>query len=362
MNSHTTVDEYIKESKAATEPGYPHSAKTIAYANRAIKLDPTSITAHIWLYELHHKDAAYDEAIYHVSQILDQNLSDPALNATFYHNRGSAYTNLNKFIKAISDFEKAIELDPENTSIYESAKSALSGMKQITLYKHIKRYPIDEQIALLEPCISMKKSLPAEKQKTNLLKERLWEYEWLSTVSIGEIASYVAKIKLMTAAEKASADAANIQTPQTTKHYLDKADEYYYNRKISLAISCCNHAIRLDPNCATAYVSRANIFLREGVYEDAISDCSEAIRQDANYARAYLTRAKIYEIQEETDKAITDLRAILRLKPSDKSINLEEVRENLRSKQRSTPNSIWYHSTDDSAEDENDYPNKKEFK
>ena len=46
-------------------------------------------------------------------------------------------------------------------------------------------------------------------------------------------------------------------------------------------------AIRLDPNYARAYDSRANAYGIKKDYDKAIDDCTKAIQIDPKYARAY---------------------------------------------------------------------------
>ena len=67
-----------------------------------------------------------------------------------------------------------------------------------------------------------------------------------------------------------------------------RAEEYEY------AIACCNAAIQLDPNDATAYYHRALVYQMQGEYDHAIADYGAAIALDPDYAMAYLERGEVY--------------------------------------------------------------------
>ena len=53
------------------------------------------------------------------------------------------------------------------------------------------------------------------------------------------------------------------------------------------AIADYDEAIRLDPNCQTAYYNRGIVWEKKKDFNKAISDYNEAIRLDPKYSRAY---------------------------------------------------------------------------
>ena len=49
------------------------------------------------------------------------------LRANIYHNRGFIYLHMEKYQKALADFEKAIELNPEYTQAVTSRKALIDS-------------------------------------------------------------------------------------------------------------------------------------------------------------------------------------------------------------------------------------------
>jgi tetratricopeptide (TPR) repeat protein len=100
--------------------------------------------------------------------------------------------------------------------------------------------------------------------------------------------------------------------------YTSRGDAYcdkdYYDR----AIIDYTHAIRLDPNFATAYNKRGRTYRYIRDQEDkAIADFTQAIWLDPNASRAYSRRGDIYYyIKKDYDKAIADYSQAIRLDPN----------------------------------------------
>jgi len=90
--------------------------------------------------------------------------------------------------------------------------------------------------------------------------------------------------------------------------YLAKGD---FDRAVSDARDC----IRLDPNYAIGYGTRAEAYLCKNEFDLAIADATEAIRLDPNYAIAYGTRAEAYRCKNEFDLAIADATEAIQLNP-----------------------------------------------
>ncbi|KAB8335825.1 tetratricopeptide repeat protein [Scytonema tolypothrichoides VB-61278] len=74
-----------------------------------------------------------------------------------------------------------------------------------------------------------------------------------------------------------------------------------------------NQAIKLDPNYATAYDGRCELYRTKKDYDRAIADCNQAIKLDSNLTDAYYNRGLVYKNKGNKDKAIQDLKKILQL-------------------------------------------------
>lgn len=99
------------------------------------------------------------------------------------------------------------------------------------------------------------------------------------------------------------------------------------NRK-SNAIISYDTAINIDPDYATAYSLRADIYYRfskrsdvdgQPLIESAINDYTHAIKLDPEEARFYAGRARIYRDQHAYDNALADYTSALQLSSSTSS-------------------------------------------
>ncbi len=92
---------------------------------------------------------------------------------------------------------------------------------------------------------------------------------------------------------------------------------FYQDR--NRAIAAYSEAIRLDPNCAEAYLGRADINRMSGFLNEAIADITEAIRinpDSSDKVGMYWQRAMLYRRIGEHDRAIADFSEILLRNPA----------------------------------------------
>jgi tetratricopeptide (TPR) repeat protein len=99
----------------------------------------------------------------------------------------------------------------------------------------------------------------------------------------------------------------------------------FYNRGIAYAakdqydsaIEDFDHAIRLSPNDAGAFVARGRAYALKNQYDRAIEDFDHAIRLSPFGARAFVVRGIAYAAKNQYDRAIEDYDRAIRLNPND---------------------------------------------
>lgn len=91
--------------------------------------------------------------------------------------------------------------------------------------------------------------------------------------------------------------------------------EYFNNGKYNQAIDCFTAAIKADPKCQEAYMSRGLAYYYISQPDKSIADYTEAIKINPKYARAYSNRGTLYSHKQEYDKAIADLTEAIKLNP-----------------------------------------------
>ena len=79
--------------------------------------------------------------------------------------------------------------------------------------------------------------------------------------------------------------------PLTAEEYFNKANNYADKGEYQLAIDNYTECLRINPDFATAYYNRGNMYGKElKSYKDAIADYTRAIKIDPDYVDAYNNR------------------------------------------------------------------------
>ena len=93
-------------------------AKALEMSTHLVELNPSSptfIDTHAWVL---YKNGKLDEAL----KYIDDAIAKDASNAVYYDHRGDIKFSLGQKDEALSDWEKALELDPDNSEIEEKVK------------------------------------------------------------------------------------------------------------------------------------------------------------------------------------------------------------------------------------------------
>jgi tetratricopeptide (TPR) repeat protein len=99
------------------------------------------------------------------------------------------------------------------------------------------------------------------------------------------------------------------------------ADKKEYER----AIAAFTEAIKLDPQNAYAYNSRADTLREAGKAVQGLPDAEKALQLDSNNADFWDTRAQIFQALGRRQEAVADYKRALEIDP-----NMPETRERLK--------------------------------
>jgi len=91
-----------------------------------------------------------------------------------------------------------------------------------------------------------------------------------------------------------------------TKNYLEVGQRHMLDGKRQQAIDAFSKAVKSDPQCKEAYVSRAMLYNESNRPDKALADYSKAIDLDPTDNYAYAERAKIYRKMGRTAEADAD--------------------------------------------------------
>lgn len=97
--------------------------------------------------------------------------------------------------------------------------------------------------------------------------------------------------------------------------YSDRGNSYFHIGEFEKAIADHAEAIRLSPNFYGNYTNRARVYIQIEQYDMAIADCEQAIRLYPNYYASYILRAFIYYQEDDFSRAIPDFSQAIQLRP-----------------------------------------------
>jgi tetratricopeptide (TPR) repeat protein len=158
--------------------------------------------------------------------------------ASTYHERGLAYLAIQEFDKAVADLSVAISLQPTDPSLYSGRGDAFYGKS-------------DYNNAILD---------------------------------------YSRAISLS----------------PTYELYYYRGNAYYKKGEYDRAVADYNRAIELNPKYASAYYSRGNAYAKRGLIDQAIAEYSRAISLEPDNADYYHNRALAYQMKGQQSLAEAD--------------------------------------------------------
>jgi tetratricopeptide (TPR) repeat protein/uncharacterized membrane protein len=258
----------------------------------------------------------YEEAISDYTKAIELNPTS----ALAYHNRAYAYRNKQDYDNAIADYSQALQLDAHVCKCIYNARGVAylyKGVfdKAITDFtKAIEVNPHDGKIyqnrgnaylalnvyenaivdytKALELAPTESKSLYSSRGKAY---RRKGDYE-------NAIVDYTKVIELY---------------PQEAIFYHDRGHTYQDKEDYENAIADYTKALELDPKvCECLYSSRGALYRKKGDLDQAIADYTKAIELYPQEAIFYHDRGHIFQDKENYENAISDYTKALELNPS----------------------------------------------
>lgn len=127
-------------------------------------------------------------------------------------------------------------------------------------------------------------------------------------------------------ADKDKAKATTLTTAMEKKYPADASvmlsrGVYYYNFNgdDNKALTAFTKAITAKPGYIQAYLYRAKVLAKKGVYEKAMSDLSVVLEKDPQNVAAYTDRGGYYFAIKDYENALKDFRAVMQIEPANPS-------------------------------------------
>lgn len=240
-------------------------------------------------------------------------------NASLYVDRGNSFLELKNWRQAKENYDKAIQLDPNNSDAYFG--------------RGLAKGKLDDKVGEMKDynkAIELNPEYSKAYHNRAILKSYLGDYS-------GSIQDFDFAIQLYPDEEtylaRGNVKEKSGKSQQAIEDY-NKAIELnpnfasaYLNRGISKnnlgntleAIKDYNRAIILDPKDEGAYYNRGNTYAKLENFKEAINDFSKAIELKPDYAEAYLNRGTAKVKLKNYQGGLLDFNKSVILKPLGKS-------------------------------------------
>jgi tetratricopeptide (TPR) repeat protein len=244
----------------------------------------------------------YESAITSYNTAIELNPED----VYSYNNRGLVYIDLGNYDKAIVDFNKAIDLDPNYDKAYFNRALAYEELRRV----NEARQDFEKAIELTtDPTIRAY----AEKE---LIKLKTID----NSIDNDSVSHYNSGEKYYEGGNFDQAIVEFTKTIELNPNYIDayqyRAIAYVQLREYDLALADLDKAISLNPDDAYLFHVRGVFYKEIGDFDRALADQNKAIDLDPQYVDAYLERGISYGSKGDYDNALADFNKAIELDPS----------------------------------------------
>ncbi|GAB5573695.1 RNA polymerase II-associated protein 3 [Prionailurus iriomotensis] len=253
------------------------------------------------------KQGKYDEAIECYTKGMDADPYNPVLPT----NRASAYFRLKKFAVAESDCNLAIALNRSYTKAYTRRGAARFALQKLEDAK--KDY---EKVLELEP---------NNFEATNELRKIN------QALASKENSSPKGADTMIKTTEEEKKQIEQQQNKQQAISQKDLGNGFFKEGKYERAIECYTRGIAADGTNALLPANRAMAYLKIQKYEEAEKDCTQAILLDGSYSKAFARRGTARTFLGKLNDAKQDFETVLLLEPGNKQAvtELSKIKKDL---------------------------------
>ena len=278
-NSKENIRESLRRIYGITEdmlfPDFDGFARQ--YSQDRSYTQPTRVTQYHERADEAFQRGEYEEAISNYNRAIELDQND----VIAYCNRGIAKSQLGQDQAAISDFDEAIQRGDNDAYTY-----FLRGKSKYTLEQYTSAIDdYDEAI---------------RRDRAQVL----YTYRWrgFAKAALGQHTSAIDDF-----------DEALLQNPDNANDYCQRGISKYALEQYTAAVDDFDESIRLDPNQAEAYYQRGLVKCSLDQYESAISDYDATININPNQAEAYYQRAEANFYLQHFAEAENNLQSALSL-------------------------------------------------
>ena len=237
--------------------------------------------------------------------------------ANDYYDRGNAKQELKEYKAAITDYDKAIELNPNFTEAYSkrgNVKSLLQEYKEAIL-------DYDKAIELNPNYYKAYSNRAVAKQELKEYKEAIADFDKAIELNPKYALFYSNRGDLKQILKECKDaitdyDKAIELDPKYTQAYIHRGDLKQGLKEYKDALTDYDKAIELNPNRSGSYNNRGNVKQELQEYKSALADYDKAIELNPNFTEAYNNRGNAKYNLQEYKNAIADYDKAIELNPN----------------------------------------------
>ena len=204
--------------------------------------------------------------------------------ASDWVNSGNAKYKKGDLDGAVTDYSRAIEIDPKYAEAYINRGNAKS-----------EKGDPDEAIVDLSRAIEINPKYAEAYINRGVAKGKKGDLD-------GEIADYSRAIEI---------------DPEYAEAYSNRGLVKRIKGDLDGAVADYSSAIEINPNYAVAYINRGNAKNEKGDLDGAVADYSRAIEIAPDYAMAYSNRGNVFQAKGQFDRAVADFNKEVELNTKD---------------------------------------------
>ncbi|XP_034626026.1 RNA polymerase II-associated protein 3 isoform X1 [Trachemys scripta elegans] len=246
---------------------------------------------------MYFQQGKYDEAIKCYTKGMNADPYNPVLPT----NRASAFFRMKKFSVAESDCNLALALNKNYTKAYSRRGAARFSLQNLEGAKE--DY---EKVLELDPDNFEAKNELQKIHQALTSKENSQQNE----------AEEVGKNLELTEEEKKQIEEQQLKQKAIAEK--DLGNGYFKEGKYEAAIECYTRGIAADGTNALLPANRAMAYLKIQKYEEAEADCTQAVLLDVSYSKAFARRGTARAALGKLKEAMQDFETVLKLEPGNK--------------------------------------------
>ncbi|XP_019348455.1 RNA polymerase II-associated protein 3 isoform X1 [Alligator mississippiensis] len=243
------------------------------------------------------KQGIYDEAIECYTRGMHADPYNPVLPT----NRASSFFRMKKYSVAESDCNLALALDKNYTKAYARRGAARFALKNLQGAKEDYQKVLELDPNNFEAKNELRKIDQAVMSKDD---SKPTEHE------------EVVKKHELTEQEKQQIEQQQLKQKAIAEK--DLGNGYFKEGKYEAAIECYTRGITADGTNAILPANRAMAYLKIQKYEEAEDDCTQALLLDASYSKAFARRGTARVALGKLREAMQDFETVLKLEPGNK--------------------------------------------